>query len=165
MSAFTSQVFAGGFESVTIRGLLEDADVARSTFYEHFSNKEDVLRACMNRFFAIIADCVLNDSTPSELTKVLAHLWEKRRLTDAIFSGQARVVLARNLIDLVESRLRTLTAADAALPARLAATQIAEGQMALVESWMRGRGFCTVKQLADGLHRTSRACALAPLHH
>ena len=163
MSAFTSQVFAGGFESVTVRRLLEEADVARSTFYEHFSNKEDVIRACMSRFFAVIADCILDDLQPPELTKVLAHLWEKRRLTDAIFSGQARVVLARNLIDLVESRLRTLAAGNATLPARLAATQIAEGQMALVESWMRGRGFCTVEHLADGLHRTSRASALALL--
>ena len=94
MSAFTAQVFANGFERVTVRGLLDDADVARSTFYEHFSNKEDVLRACMTRFFAVIADCVLDDSEPQELTKVLAHLWENRRLTDAIFSGQARVVLA-----------------------------------------------------------------------
>ena len=163
-SAFTRLVFADGFENVSVRGLVAEAQVARSTFYEHFSGKEDVLRACMNHFFAVIADCVASADEPVELGKVLAHLWDNRRLTDAIFSGQARAVLARNLVDLVENRLRSLGGQHGhALPLRLAATQIAEGQLALVESWMRGRAFCSVEGLAHGLHRSSRASALALL--
>ena len=57
MSAFSGLVFAKGFENVTVKEIIASAGIARSTFYEHFSNKEDVLRACMTRFFGIIADC------------------------------------------------------------------------------------------------------------
>src|SRR5215217_2110871 len=87
MSAFSSLVFAKGFENVSVKDVIASAGIARSTFYEHFSNKEDVLRACMTRFFDIVADCVSTDGMPAELPKVLDHLWSNRRLTDAIFSG------------------------------------------------------------------------------
>lgn len=160
MSAFTQLVFAKGFENVSAREVAASANVARSTFYEHFSGTEDVLRACMTRFFAIVADCVSADSEPDELIRVLDHLWSNRRLTDGIFSGHARTILARNQADLVEQRLRAMPGA-LALPSRLAAIQIAEAQLALIESWMRGRAYCEPAQLAAGLQRTSRAAALA----
>jgi AcrR family transcriptional regulator len=160
MSAFTQLVFAKGFENVKAREVAATAKVARSTFYEHFSGTEDVLRACMTRFFAVVADCVSEEREPPELTGVLDHLWSNRRLTDGIFSGHARSILARNQADLVELRLRAMTP-DLAIPSRLAAIQIAEAQLALVESWMRGRAFCPTEQLAAGLHRSSRASALA----
>lgn len=163
-SAFTTLVFANGFENVTVRKVIHAAGCARSTFYEHFGNKDDVLRACMEQFFAIIADCVQSAAEPEQLRKVLDHLWENRRLADAIFTGQARVVLARQQADLVEARLRTLAGGRTlALPQRLAAIQIAEAQLALIESWLRGRSFSPVEQLADGLYRTGRASALALL--
>ncbi len=163
-SAFTTLVFASGFENVTVQKIIREAGCARSTFYEYFENKDDVLRACMEQFFAIIADCVICSVEPPELRKVLDHLWQNRRLADAIFSGQSRVVLARQQADLVELRLRTLgDGRSLALPPRLAAIQIAEGQITLIESWLRGRGFSPVDQLAAGLHRTGRAAAIALL--
>ena len=160
MAAFTGLVFAKGFENTSVRDIVAEAGVARSTFYEYFSDKEDVLRSCLTRFFAVIADCVCTEAQPPKLVKVLDHLWSNRRLTDGIFSGHARVVLARNQADLIESRLRSL-GSSLALPSRLAAIQIAEGQLALVESWMRGHAHCPLERLADGLHRSSRGNALA----
>lgn len=160
MSAFSGLVFAKGFDKVSVKEIIESAGIARSTFYEHFSNKEDVLRACMTRFFAIVADCVSTDEMPANLLTVLDHLGSNRRLTDAIFSGHARMVLARNQADLVEQRLRA-TSPLLRLPHRLAAIQIADAQLGLVESWMRGRAPCSVENLADGLFRSSRASALA----
>ena len=163
MSAFTRLVFAKGFENVSASEVASSANVARSTFYEHFSGKEDVLRTCMTRFFAILADCVCGETEPPQLLTVLDHLWSNRRLTDGIFTGHARMILARNQADLVELRLRAMSA-HLALPSRLAAIQIAEAQLALIESWMRGRAHCPAEQLAQALYRTSRAAALALTH-
>jgi AcrR family transcriptional regulator len=163
-AAFTRLVFAGGFENVTVHKVVREAGCARSTFYEHFESKDDVLRASMLQFFAVIADCIVTANEPESLRKVLGHLWENRRLADAIFSGQARIVLARQQADLIEARLRALAdGRDLALPSRLAAIQIAEAQLALVESWLRGRAFAGGDQIAAGLHRTTRASALALL--
>lgn len=160
MSAFTQLVFAKGFENVSVREVVTIAGVARSTFYEHFSDREDVLRSCMTRFFAVIADCACDDRQPVHLVDVLDHFWANRRLADGIFSGHARAVLARNQADLVERRLLAI-GPRFAFPSRLAAIEIAEAQLALIESWIRGRVFCTPGSLANGLHRSSRAIVRA----
>ena len=164
MAAFTRLLFAGGFDSVSVRAVVASAGVARSTFYEHFSSKEDVLRACMGRFFTVIARCAREDSPPPELPAVLEHLWSNRRLNDAIFSGQAGAILHRTHADLVERQLLDLAGyAPLRLPSRLAAIQLAEAQLGLVEAWLRGRAWCDVAELAAGLHASSRAAALACL--
>ena len=46
-------------------------------------------------------------------------------------------------------------------PTRELAIQVAEAQLALIESWMRGRAYCSSAVLASALHRLSRASALA----
>ena len=161
MAAFTKLLFASGFDRVSVQDVAAESRHARSTFYEHFSDKEDVLRACMSPFFAVIAACVADDRQPPELVRVLDHLFENRRLTDAIFSGVPRTILARALTDMVERHLHEMTSEALQFPSRLAAIGIAEGQLALVENWMRGRAFARSEDVAGALHRSSRAAALA----
>lgn len=162
MTAFTRLTFANGFENVAVQDVAAEAGHSRSTFYEHFSNKEDVLGACMSQFLAVIAECVSSEQVPVLLIKVLDHLWENRRLTDAIFSGAARIVLARTLGEMVEMHLREMKQGECmAIPYRLAAIHLAEGQLALVENWMRGRAHCASDKLAEALHRSSRASSEA----
>lgn len=164
MSAFSRLVFAKGFENVSVLEVVAAAGVARSTFYEHFSGKEDVLRAAMANLFAVMADCVRSDSQPPELNRVLSHMWENRRLTDAIFSGAPRVILLRAHGEMIETHLRTINQGKPlALSYRLAAIHLAEAQIALVENWMRGRAFCETTEMAQALHRSSRASATALL--
>lgn len=160
--AFTRLVFTHGYDSVSVQRVAADAGVARSTFYEHFAGKADVLRACMSGFFEVVADCVGSDAAPESLSRILDHLWANRRLTDAIFSGQARVVLVRNQTNLIEGRLRQLSGGHGGIiPSRFAASALAEMQIAMIEYWLRGRVHCDLSALAEGLHRASRACTLA----
>jgi AcrR family transcriptional regulator len=164
-SAFTRLVFANGYENVSVREVIAGADVARSTFYEHFSGKQDVLRACMSQFMEVIARTVDNDSIPDDLQRVLSHLWENRRLTDAIFSGTPRIILSQTLSEKIEERLHhSNRGKPLALPYRLASIHLAEAQLGLIESWLRGRAYCRVGDLAEALHRTSRAAAKALKH-
>ena len=161
LQAFANLLFRVGFENVSVQGIVAEADIARSTFYEHFSSKEDVLRASMAQFLTVLAPCVSSDDQPSGLTNVLDHFWDNRRLTDAIFSGAARQVIALSLSELIEIQLRKSADGELLLPNRLAAIHIAEAQLALIESWLRGRAFARVDDVAAALHRTSRASATA----
>jgi AcrR family transcriptional regulator len=162
LRGFVDLLFRLGFENISVSGIVAEAGIARSTFYEHFSSKEDVLRASMAQFFTVFARCVYNDEQPSELTHVLGHFWENRRLTDAIFSGVPRQIMALSLSELVEERLPELAGA-LQLRHRLVAIYIAEAQLALVEAWLRGRAFARVEDMAAALHRSSRASAKAML--
>lgn len=161
LRAFANLLFRVGFENVSVQGIVAEAHIARSTFYEHFSSKEDVLRASMAQFLTVLAPCVSSNSQPGGLFKVLDHFWENRRLTDAIFSGAARKVIALSLSELIETQLRESSAGELLLPNRLAAIHIAEAQLALIEGWLRGRAFAGVDDVAAALHRTSWVSAMA----
>lgn len=164
MLAFSRLVFADGFENVSVTRIVAAANVARSTFYEHFSGKEDVLRASMAQFLTVFAKCVVSDAEPAELRRVLDHMWGNRRLTDAVFSGAPRTILARALGEMIEANLRDINQFEPlALSYRLAAIHLSEAQLALVENWLRGRAFCETAELARALHKSSRASAAALL--
>ncbi len=156
LSAFVEQIFRDGFENVSVQGIVAEAGIARSTFYEHFSSKEDVLRASMAQFFEVLARCISTDRQSRELANVLNHFWTNRRLTDAIFAVAPRRILALSLSEMIEARLRQDTA-KLQLPHRLAAIHLAEAQLALVESWLRGRAFARAEDVAAALHYSSRA--------
>lgn len=157
LRAFVELIFREGFERVSVRGIVAGAGVARSTFYEHFSSKEDVLRASMAQFFEVLARCVSGEAQPPDLLPVLAHFWENRRLTDA---GIPRRILALSLSEMIETRLRERGEA-LLLPARLVAIQLAEAQLALVESWLRGRAYARAEDVAAALYQSSRGSANA----
>ena len=162
--AFRELVFADGYDQVTVRGVVARANVGRSTFYEHFTSKDDILRASMSQFLVVFAESIASETPPERLVAVLDHLWSNRRLTDAIFTGSPRAVLARALAQMIEARLEEMAGAGAlAIPLRLAGIQLAEGQLALVEAWMRGKAHCPSARLALAFHASSRAAALALL--
>ena len=160
LHAFRDLIFRDGFENISVQRIVVQAGTARSTFYEHFSGKEDVLRASMAPFFEVMADCVPSTKPPDRLGSVLAHMWENRRLGDAVFSGAPRKILAQSFGELVEARLhRHFGGHPLIIPYRLAAIQLAEAQLALVENWLRGRAFASVEGMTEALYRTSRATA------
>ena len=64
--------------------------------------------------------------------------------------------LRRALATQIEPRL-----GDLAIPAPLAAMQIAEAQLGLVNAWVTGRSSCAASDIADALASTSRAVAEA----
>ena len=158
LRGFVDLIFSEGFENISVQAIVANAGVARSTFYEHFSSKEDVLRASMAQFFEVLALCVSSEDQPSELVHVLAHFWQNRRLTDAIFAGTPRRILGLSLSEMIEARLRDR---KLLVPHRLSAIQLAEAQLALVENWLRGRAFAPVDEMAAALHQTSFALANA----
>jgi|KBSMisStaDraftv2_1062788.scaffolds.fasta_scaffold498169_1 AcrR family transcriptional regulator len=160
LRAFVALMFRDGFDHITVQNIVAEAGIARSTFYEHFGRKEDVLRASMAQFFVVLARCVSSDDQPAELARVLDHFWENRRLTDAIFDSAPRRILALSLSEMVEAQLRERSG-ELVLPARLAAIHIAEAQLALVETWLRGRAFAHASDVATALHKSSLASAAA----
>jgi len=161
LRAFTELMFRDGFEAVSVRSIVAAARTARSTFYEHFQSKEDILGASMAHFLGVMADCASEEEQPPELIWVLSHFWESRRLTDAVFTGVPRKIIARRLAEMIQGRLERSQGVTALIPEVLAATQLAEAQLALVESWLRGRAFAKPEAMAAALHQTSKASAAA----
>jgi AcrR family transcriptional regulator len=117
------------YEDFGVGDLVAEANIGRSTFYEHYSGKDDVLRALMDGMLGELSDAAGGAIPVEKLSGLLRHFWDNRRLGKVVFGPQLGPTVRRRLGDLIEKR----TAFDNAQAAFLAA-----GQIGLLHSWLTG---------------------------
>lgn len=159
-SAFTQLFLQRGFDAIGISDIVERANVGRSTFYDHFDNKGQLLTLSVLPFLTVLADTCVQETMPEQLPVVLAHFWENRRNAHRLFTGEARTLLVASTTDLIEERLTRLPV-DRSFPWRLAAAQLAMAQLGLLEEWLQGRLHCSPMLAAELLHTHAYAGATA----
>lgn len=163
LGAFVQLMFEGRrYDRITIADLIERAGVGRSTFYEHYRNKDEVLAETIRYPFAPLASAVDIDADVARLRGVLAHFVENRVHARVIFAGAMRARISRILASMIEDRLRIRAKGNGiANPASLgiAAVAIADGQLAAIVSWLGGETIRDEAPLAQTLHRIAQATA------
>lgn len=156
LGAFFVLVLERRYHEVRIDDIVARAGVGRSTFYEHFANKDALLAASLEGPFSILADAVVAPSAP-HLPGLLAHFWQNRALARGILSGAVRRKVARVLVALIEQRLRRHHGAHLRVPPRLVAVALAEAQLGPITAWLDGEAACPPEALAQALHDGARA--------
>lgn len=156
LSAFFGLVLERRYDEIKVDDVVARAGVSRSTFYEHFKGKDDLLALSIRYPFASLANAVRRADNVAELTMVLQHFWENRAIARGIFSGAVRRKTIAVLIELVDERLRA--EADAMpnsliIPRKLVAIQLAESLLAPTTAWLAGESECSAEALAVALRR------------
>jgi AcrR family transcriptional regulator len=64
--ALISLILRKGYDDITVQDIIDEADVGRSTFYAHYSGKEDLLRGGFERLRADLAELRSSSSRSSE---------------------------------------------------------------------------------------------------
>jgi AcrR family transcriptional regulator len=144
--SFNEIFLTEGFEKVTPGRVAEAAEVGRSTFYEHFSGREELLEKRLLRVLQPLGQAVRSEAVPEGLEPILDHFWTNRLIVRSLLAGRPREVTMRALTALIEEqfpRRRTTSA----VPTRLIAAQIA------------GRHRCSTSNLARALAASARAIA------
>ena len=117
------------YEDFGVGDLIAEANIGRSTFYEHYRSKDDLLRALMDGMLAELADAAGGAVAADKLTGLLRHFWENRRLGKIVFGPQLGPIVRRRLAALLVER----TALD-----KTRAAFVAAGQIGLLHSWLTG---------------------------
>lgn len=152
LKAFVALMFERNYRTISVADIAQRADVGRSTFYEHFTGKDEVLLKSMEWMFATLADCVLPETPRPALDALIAHYWENRRLARIVFAPPIEAKLRRALAGAVEQRLESGPRAIADPAARkIAAVRIAAGQLGLIQAWTIGELTATAEQISDGV--------------
>ena len=107
VAAFTALLFERGFSRVTVRDVIARANIGRSTFYEHFENKHDLLEQSLAPVLTPLADVLRTGSADAQLREILDHIWSNRRLTAPMLTG-SRALVTRSLVRLFEERLEVI---------------------------------------------------------
>jgi AcrR family transcriptional regulator len=161
--ALTDLILEKGYERVTVRDVLDRADVGRSTFYAHFVDKDDLL-------MTILADLDVPAPDTSSWTQddpafgwtleLFRHFGSGKRLFKAVASSQAsalaREETIRRLEVLAEAELSRLRAARKLDPFRLQMmTRFLVGTfMGFMEWWMREENDGVPAEVVDHAFRS-----------
>jgi AcrR family transcriptional regulator len=162
--AFFDVVLSRPYDGITVDEIIARAGVGRSTFYEHFKGKDEILSESVRTPFAILADAMRARDNTQDLMMLLEHFWQNRAVAPTLFKGAARAVLVQSLVELIEERFkedRVNSPHPLIVPPRLAATQIAESLLGPITAWVLGEVECSKPALAQALRHTAVAILAA----
>src|SRR3954468_4673682 len=133
LAAFAALVQERRYEAIRVGDIVAEADVGRSTFYDHFKSKDDLLRQSMEWLLRIFAEAAVPGGDEARLAFAIGHFWQNRRLARAVLAPPLGASVRRQLEAAIEERLE----GEAELR-RVRAVQLAAAQLALVDAWTRG---------------------------
>ena len=160
-SSFVELLLEQGYESLKISTVADRANVGRSTFYEHYRTKHDLLRASIAGPFSILADLVCPSVSTEAVAVLLRHFRAHQQVARVLLSWSTRPLLGNTLANLIVERLERRPAGFSRIPLEVIARQIAEAQLSLVEQWVQGRPSLDIDVASDALRRTALTLASA----
>ena len=137
------------YNDITINDILNESKIARSTFYEHFKSKEDILSSLSEDIFIHITSSNLkkednHDFSSSNnfkdlLLHMLYHLYEEKDILNIIFKNESRgtflKLLHHSIIDLISSNEKELIN-DSKIPSSLASKIVIIDIMNIIKWWI-----------------------------
>ncbi len=162
------------YDSITIQDIVDRANVGRTTFYTHYSSKDELVMSCheaiiVGEFYSeslyphpLSREELLSPEAPAGMTSAYRHLEEAWARLYPIFQGKDGPLILRRIRDWsaqeIEANLRTAFAeADSTIPLDVLANYLAGAQIALVQWWLEKRRPHTPDDLAQTFHRLQRA--------
>jgi AcrR family transcriptional regulator len=136
-----------GYEAVTVQDLIDRADIGRSTFYAHYTDKADLLREMLSGLRSLIEP--EPTTGPADRRRPLRfglqmfqHVQDQQALLRALLGrpGTGRVVaeIEDMLTDVVRAELQALAEAsgDPRVPLDLIAPTVVAGYLAILAWWV-----------------------------
>ena len=152
------------FESITVQHVLDRAKVSRSTFYSHYSDKNDLFLSDVEDFFEMFSTALIRHNDTSNrvapVQEFFAHVAEMRQLVSSMAASQK----IRDVFDLgqghfaraIDQRLATLPATgNLSATRRSALAHASAGSLfSLLNWWLRHGASTTPAQMDALFHQT-----------
>lgn len=145
--ALIALILRKGYEAVTIQDIIDEADIGRSTFYAHYTGKEDLLRRGFEQLRAELAAARAAAATKRETgplafsLALFEHACSMKQVYRALLGGRGGVVATNEirhvLADVVREDLADTWAENA--PPRDLAVQFVVSTFLTVLDWLLQR--------------------------
>jgi AcrR family transcriptional regulator len=159
------------YNTITIQEIVDRANVARTTFYVHFRDKDELFLSCheamVNEFrigslHPLSEEELLSSKAPAASASAYQHLDDARSLLYDMFQGQDSQLILRRIRESraqeIESGLRAAFAeSNSKIPLDMLANYLAGAQLALMQWWLEKRQPYSFEDITQIFHRLQRA--------
>ena len=136
VAAFNRIVFHRGYQAMSVGEVCRLAGVGRSTFYEHFRDKDQVLHHALRPILTPLANAASGDGDTRSVEAALAHIADQHKQARAMLNGPGRSQVEQALADLILIRLVDRKPVTEEKMRRLESARRAGAQIALIRSWL-----------------------------
>ncbi|MFA6455544.1 MAG: TetR/AcrR family transcriptional regulator [Bacteroidota bacterium] len=108
--ALVSLIVKKGYPNVSIKDIIDTANVGRSTFYSHFENKEQLLLSGHVTFKTLLGNTIPRrkkkpQSADLNFLYLYQHVQEQRPLANALIGKQGGEIVADHLHSIIAQRI------------------------------------------------------------
>lgn len=165
--AFVDLMIEKGYEAITIQDIVDYANIGRSTFYLHFTDKEQLLLFCIDNLRSMLREFGKAGSAPKPSEEyrfgfslaMIKHAQSHKRLYHAIIGKKGGAVVMEHMKKMISDLAGEEISALLPEAAPLAVPQSAVIEFAvntlwiLLVWWMDGNMPCSAEELDGIFHR------------
>jgi len=113
--ALISLILKQDYEAITIKDIIDEANIGRSTFYAHYSSKEDLLRSGFKHLQEHLAEyqkeALAKRGDPKECAlsfslAMFEHAGEHKDIYRALVGGHGKTVVVNRIRDMISDLLQ-----------------------------------------------------------
>ena len=171
--ALIELITESGYDATTIQDIVDRANLGRTTFYLHFTSKDDLFIRCHEAIISefrfgplfdhpLTKEQLLAPDPPPGMASAYRHLEAAWKSLHPIFQGKDGGLILRRIRDTsaqeIETNLRSAFAGSVpVIPLDVLANYLAGAQIALMQWWLEKRRPHSPEDLAQTFHRLRRA--------
>ncbi len=149
--AFADLVQRRRYDEISVGDIVAEAGIGRSTFYEHYRDKDAVLRLSLRFPFSPLADLFFDEVPAARVHMALDHLWQRRSLARILFREHSRAIAVQTFIDLADDGVRARGGDPDVASLRADIAFKSHGMIAALDSWVTGRLALNAEALAEAV--------------
>ncbi len=155
--ALIGLVLERGYDQITVADIADAANVGRSTFYAHFTDKADLLRHGISYLSAMLKEPPDKESGPLGFSRFLTeHLRDQKKLQRALVQSSAGSIVIGSLREAICDVLRRgLQVERGKVPDEVEVQFVAGAYLAVITWWL-DRG---AKESPAAIHERFRSIA------
>jgi len=153
-NAFSELVQSCRYDELQTAMIIDRAGVGRSTFYDHFSSKDDLLKQSLKVPFTTLALACHGKCEKEHLILVLNHFWERRSLARVILQGPSQVVAESSLKEALNDAAPVIS-----VPDNISVIMRSTGLIAILSDWVTGKLNTNSQELADWILAEMNICS------
>lgn len=156
--AFAELVFTNTYENIKMSEVARQANVGRSTVYQHYRDKDAILLDSMDWILSGLSTCINNKPPEDETDKLLQHIWAHRDKARKILFGTTGQKLQRGLSAKIERKFTENNADNVWLISPVfVANQISAAMFSILRSWVAAEASANSKDLAIHLCASAKS--------